>query len=136
MHVVELTGLKGRWQKLGDSPLIIADTGHNEAGIKLIVGQLARLSCQVLRMVIGVVNDKDVNAMLSLLPKDAVYYFTNAQIPRALPANELQQLAKTYGLIGKSYPSVQEALQAAKNDASEQDAIFVGGSNFIVAEVV
>ena len=136
MHVVELTGLKGRWQKLGDSPLIIADTGHNEAGVKLIVGQLARLSCQVLRMVIGVVNDKDVNAMLSLLPKDAVYYFTNAQIPRALPANELQQLAKTYGLIGQNYPTVQEALQAAKNDASEQDAIFVGGSNFIVAEVV
>ena len=70
------------------------------------------------------------------IPGGAVYYFTNAQIPRALPANELQQLAKTYGLIGKSYPSVQEALQAAKNDASEQDAIFVGGSNFIVAEVV
>ena len=136
LHVVELTGLKGRWQKLGDSPLIIADTGHNEAGIKLIVGQLARLSCQALRMVIGVVNDKDVHAMLSLLPKDAVYYFTNAQIPRALPANELQQLAKTYGLIGQNYPTVQEALQAAKNDASEQDAIFVGGSNFIVAEVV
>jgi dihydrofolate synthase/folylpolyglutamate synthase len=87
-------------------------------------------------MVIGVVNDKDVNAMLSLLPKDAVYYFTNAQIPRALPANQLQELAKTYGLIGKSYPSVQEALQAAKNDASTNDVIFVGGSNFIVAEVV
>lgn len=136
MHVVELTGLKGRWQKLGDSPLIIADTGHNEAGIKLIVGQLSRLAYATLRMVIGVVNDKDVNAMLALLPKDAVYYFTNAQIPRALPANELQQLAKTYGLIGQNYPTVQEALQAAKNDASEHDAIFVGGSNFIVAEVV
>jgi dihydrofolate synthase/folylpolyglutamate synthase len=136
MHVVELTGLKGRWQTLGENPLIIADTGHNEAGIKLIVQQLSRIKCTALRMVIGVVNDKDVHAMLALLPKEAVYYFTNAQIPRALPANELQALAKNYGLIGENYASVQEALQAAKNDASETDVIFVGGSNFIVAEVV
>lgn len=135
-HVVELTGLKGRWQTLSENPRIIADTGHNEAGIRLIVGQLSRLSYNTLRMVIGVVNDKDVNTMLSLLPKDAVYYFTNAQIPRALPAKELQELAKNYGLIGQNYPSVQEALNAARNDASEQDVIFVGGSNFIVAEVV
>lgn len=135
-HVVELTGLKGRWQKLGDSPLIIADTGHNEAGIRLIVNQLSRLTYKTLRMVMGVVNDKDVHAMLSLLPKDATYYFTNAAIPRALPASELQELAKNYDLIGKNYPSVQEALLAAKNEASEQDVIFVGGSNFIVAEVV
>jgi dihydrofolate synthase/folylpolyglutamate synthase len=135
MHVVELTGLKGRWQTLGENPLIIADTGHNEAGIKLIVQQLSRIKCTALRMVIGVVNDKDVHAMLALLPKEAVYYFTNAQIPRALPANELQALAKNYGLIGENYASVQEALQAAKNDASETDVIFVGGSNFIVAEV-
>ena len=136
MHVIELTGLQGRWQKLGQNPLIIADTGHNEAGIKLIVGQLNRLLCKTLRMVIGVVNDKDVNAMLSLLPKQAVYYFTNAQIPRALPAAELQELAKNYHLIGQNYPTVQEALQAAKNDACADDVIFVGGSNFIVAEVV
>jgi dihydrofolate synthase/folylpolyglutamate synthase len=136
MHVVELTGLKGRWQTLGENPLILADTGHNEAGIKLIVQQLSRIKCTALRMVIGVVNDKDVHAMLALLPKDAIYYFTNAQIPRALPAQELQTLAKNYGLIGENYASVQEALQAAKNDASETDVIFVGGSNFIVAEVV
>lgn len=136
MQVVNLTGLQGRWQQLGDNPLVIADTGHNEAGIRLIVQQLSRLSYQTLRMVIGVVNDKDVNTMLSLLPKQATYYFTNAHIPRALPAAELQALAKNYDLIGKSYPSVQEALQAAKNDASTDDVIFVGGSNFIVAEVV
>lgn len=136
MRVVELTGLQGRWQKLAENPLIIADTGHNEAGIKLIVGQLSRLQCSTLRMVIGVVNDKDVHAMLALLPKQAVYYFTNAQIPRALPAKELQELAKNYDLIGKTYGSVQEALQAAKADATTHDAIFVGGSNFIVAEVV
>ena len=136
MQVVNLTGLQGRWQQLGEKPLVIADTGHNEAGIRLIVQQLSRLSYQTLRMVIGVVNDKDVNTMLSLLPKQATYYFTNAHIPRALPAAELQALAKNYDLIGKSYPSVQEALQAAKNDASTDDVIFVGGSNFIVAEVV
>lgn len=136
MQVVALTGLQGRWQQLGEKPLIIADTGHNEAGIRLIVQQLSRLSYQTLRMVIGVVNDKDVKTMLSLLPKQATYYFTNANIPRALPANELQALAKNYDLIGKSYPSVQEALNAAKNDASTNDVIFVGGSNFIVAEVV
>lgn len=135
-HVVELTGLKGRWQTLSDKPLIIADTGHNEAGIRLIVQQLSRINCSQLRMVIGVVNDKDVKAMLALLPKQAVYYFTNAQIPRALPANQLQELAKTYGLIGQHYPTVQQALEAAKNDASADDVIFVGGSNFIVAEVV
>lgn len=136
MQVVALTGLQGRWQQLGEKPLVIADTGHNEAGIRLIVQQLSRLSCQTLRMVIGVVNDKDVKTMLSLLPKQATYYFTNANIPRALPANELQTLAKNYDLIGKSYLSVQEALNAAKNDASTNDVIFVGGSNFIVAEVV
>ena len=136
MQVVALTGLQGRWQQLGEKPLVIADTGHNEAGIRLIVQQLSRLSYQTLRMVIGVVNDKDVKTMLSLLPKQATYYFTNANIPRALPANELQALAKNYDLIGKSYSSVQEALNAAKNDASTNDVIFVGGSNFIVAEVV
>ena len=136
LHVVSLTGLKGRWQKLAANPLVIADTGHNEAGIRLIVKQLRSLSYKTLRMVIGVVNDKDVNAMLSLLPKDAVYYFTNANIPRALSSQELQAIAKNYDLIGKNYPSVQEALLAAKNEASNDDVIFVGGSNFIVAEVV
>ena len=135
-HVVEMTGLLGRWQTLGLQPHIIADTGHNEAGIRLIAQQLQTLTYTHLRMVIGVVNDKDVSAMLSLLPRDAIYYFTNAQIPRALPADALQQKAAAYGLYGNTYATVQEALQAAKNDAASTDVIFVGGSNFTVAEVV
>lgn len=136
LKVVEMTGLLGRWQTLGENPRIIADTGHNEAGIRLIAQQLQTLTYTHLHMVIGVVNDKDVSAMLSLLPRNAIYYFTNAQIPRALSADALQAKAALYGLHGNTYATVQEALQAAKNDAASTDVIFVGGSNFTVAEVV
>ena len=135
-NVVELTSLMGRWQKLSSAPLIIADTGHNVAGMQYIVSQITDIKASTKRLVIGMVGDKDITSMLNLLPKDAIYYFCNAQIPRALPAEELKAKASEFGLKGNAYPSVAEALEAAKRDASTSDFIFVGGSNFTVAEII
>ena len=135
-NVVELTSLMGRWQKLSSSPLIIADTGHNVAGMQYIVSQIADIKAENKRLVIGMVGDKDITSMLKLLPKDAIYYFCNAQIPRALPAGELKRKASEFGLKGNAYPSVSDALDSAKHDASTNDFIFVGGSNFTVAEII
>lgn len=134
-NVVELTSLMGRWQKLSTSPLVIADTGHNVAGMQYIVSQIADIKADVKRLVIGMVGDKDITSMLKLMPKDATYYFCNASIPRALPAADLKAKAAEFGLQGSAYASVAEALAAAKRDASESDLIFVGGSNFTVAEI-
>lgn len=135
-NVVELTSLMGRWQKLSSSPLIIVDTGHNVAGMQYIVSQIADIKAENKRLVIGMVGDKDITSMLKLLPKDAIYYFCNAQIPRALPAEELKRKASEFGLKGNAYPSVSDALDSAKRDASTNDFIFVGGSNFTVAEIL
>ena len=134
-NVVELTSLMGRWQKLSTSPLIIADTGHNVAGMQYIVSQIADIKAETKRLVIGMVGDKDITSMLKLLPKDATYYFCNARIPRALPAADLKAKAAEFDLQGNAYASVAEALEAAKHDASENDFIFIGGSNFTVAEI-
>jgi dihydrofolate synthase/folylpolyglutamate synthase len=134
--VVSSTGLLGRWQILSRSPLIIADTGHNEAGIKEVLAQLHATPHKQLHMVIGMVNDKDISTVLNLLPKNATYYFCKANIPRALPAKELQNIAKQNDLQGDTYESVNEALKAAKNNAAIDDLILVGGSTFTVAEVV
>jgi dihydrofolate synthase / folylpolyglutamate synthase len=135
-NVVSLTGLQGRWQQLGENPLIISDTGHNEAGIRLVVDQLLKEPFDRLHIVFGMVNDKDVNTILSLLPENAEYYFTKASIERALDENILMTKATSYGLRGNAYPSVQKALDAAKLNAGKNDLIFVGGSTFVVAEVV
>ncbi len=135
-NVVEFTSLMGRWQKLSSAPLTIADTGHNVAGMQYIVSQIADIEADNKRLVIGMVGDKDITSMLKLLPEDAIYYFCNAQIPRALPAEELKAKASEFGLKGNAYPSVAEALEAAKRDASENDFIFIGGSNFTVAEIL
>jgi dihydrofolate synthase/folylpolyglutamate synthase len=135
-NVVELTSLMGRWQKLSSAPLTIADTGHNVAGMQYIVSQIADIKASTKRLVIGMVGDKDITSMLKLLPKDAIYYFCNAQIPRALPAEELKAKAFEFGLKGNAYPSVADALEAAKRDASENDFIFIGGSNFTIAEIL
>ena len=135
-NVVELTSLMGRWQKLSFAPLIIADTGHNVAGMQYIVSQITDIKASTKRLVIGMVGDKDITSMLKLLPKDAIYYFCNASIPRALPAADLKAKASEFGLKGNAYPSVADALEAAKREASENDFIFVGGSNFTVAEIL
>ena len=134
--VTETTGLQGRWQTLQTRPTIICDTGHNEHGICRVIEQLLSLPCRQLHVVIGMANDKDVDKILCLFPKNAVYYFCKASIPRALPEFELQQKAQTAGLHGNAYATVQEALDAAKNQALDDDIIFVGGSNFVVAEVL
>jgi len=136
LEVVERTGLQGRWQVLGNKPTIVCDTGHNEGGIRLVVEQLAQQSFERLHIVFGMVSDKKIDHVLALLPKNAVYYFTKAHIPRALDEKILQAQAATFGLAGTSYTSVNEALEAAKKNASERDFIFVGGSNFVVAEII
>ena len=136
LEVVERTGLQGRWQVLGTNPTIVCDTGHNEGGIRLVVEQLTQQSFERLHIVFGMVSDKKIDHVLALLPKNAVYYFTKAQIPRALDEKILQAQAATFGLTGTSYASVNEALEAAKNNASARDFIFVGGSNFVVAEII
>lgn len=134
--VCERTGLMGRWQTLNECPKTVCDVGHNVGGFEYIVKQLARQQYKTLRIVIGMVNDKDVNGVLALLPKDAKYYFTRAKVARALQPEELQEKAKEYGLKGNCYPSVANAYEAAIREASTDDFIFVGGSCFVVAEVV
>lgn len=134
--VCERTGLMGRWQTLNECPKTVCDVGHNVGGFEYIVKQLARQQYKTLRIVIGMVNDKDVNGVLALLPKDAKYYFTRAKVARALQPEELQDKAKEYGLKGNCYPSVANAYEAAIREASTDDFIFVGGSCFVVAEVV
>jgi len=135
-QVIEQTNLQGRWQKLSENPLIICDTGHNEAGFRYLAQQLNAQPCDTLRIVIGMVADKDIESVLQLLPKHAFYYFTKASIPRALNEHELQQKASKFKLNGACYESVKKALAKAKSDASPNDFIFVGGSNFVVAEVL
>ncbi|WBA43038.1 bifunctional folylpolyglutamate synthase/dihydrofolate synthase [Hymenobacter canadensis] len=134
-EVRRLTGFLGRWTILGRQPLVICDTGHNEAGIRFIVGQLARLPMQRLHFVLGVVNDKDVSKMLSLLPLHATYYFCQATIPRALPAAELAERAAAVGLQGTVWGPVPAAVDAARAAAAPDDVVFIGGSTFVVAEV-
>jgi dihydrofolate synthase/folylpolyglutamate synthase len=135
-NVITTTGLLGRWQVLSQEPLIIADTGHNEAGIKEVLEQLKITPYERLHMIIGMVNDKDISSVLTLLPKDAIYYFCKANIPRALPAKALQAAAELKGLSGTAHDTVAGALQAAKNKATRGDLILIGGSTFTVAEVV
>ncbi|MBW6482965.1 MAG: bifunctional folylpolyglutamate synthase/dihydrofolate synthase [Vicingaceae bacterium] len=136
LNVVKNTGLMGRWQVLNTQPLTVCDTGHNEAGIKLILAQLAEQDYEKLHIVLGVVNDKDITNILALLPKNAIYYFCQAKIPRALDVHTLAEKATAVGLSGKAFPSVEAAYQAAQQNATTKDLIFIGGSTFVVAEVV
>ncbi|MEG2666002.1 MAG: UDP-N-acetylmuramate dehydrogenase, partial [Bacteroidales bacterium] len=131
----EQTGLKGRWQCLSTSPLVYCDTGHNEAGISLVLKQIEKTPYRKLHIVWGMVSDKDIDHILDLLPAYASYYFCNAAIVRALPAEEMAKAAHEKGLKGKAYDSVLHALNAAKEAASEEDLIYVGGSTFVVAEI-
>ena len=126
----------GRWQIIRRCPKVICDTGHNEAGIKYVVEQLRKESYNQLHIVIGMVNDKDITKVLSLLPKDAIYYFTQAAIDRALKSEDLKEKAAVYNLIGDSYVSVKESIVSSLSAAKESDLIFIGGSNFIVGEAL
>ena len=135
-NVTTLTGLMGRWQKIGESPLTVCDAGHNIGGIGYIAKQLEAQECNTLRIVFGMVSDKDITAVLATMPKKATYYFTQASIQRAMPAAELHKLAGTFGLHGSHYPDVPAALAAAKADSNTDDFIFIGGSCFIVADLL
>jgi len=135
-NVLLNTGLRGRWETLSKQPQVLCDTGHNVAGINFVTEQLRQTPHDKLHFVLGMVNDKDVSGVLKLLPKDAIYYFTKASIPRALPENELAKLAEQYGLKGSTYPTVAEALAAAKKECRPNDLVFVGGSTFVVAEAL
>ena len=135
-NVIENTGLMGRWQIVGQHPKIVMDTGHNQAGIETIVRQLQSEKYEQLHIVFGMVNDKDITSVLGLLPKKAVYYFTQANIPRALDAHLLAEQAAKFNLKGNVYNKISEAFSAAKQQATEKDFIFVGGSTFVVADAL
>ena len=135
-QVCQLTGLMGRWQTISNNPLTICDTGHNVGGMQYITKQLKETPHQRLHIIIGMVNDKDVNTVLSMLPKDAVYYFTQASVKRAMPVEEFAQKAEKHDLHGNSYANVELAYRVAKQNAEKNDLIFVGGSTFIVADML
>ena len=135
-YVTENTGLMGRWQAVRHCPKIVLDTGHNVGGIQYIVRQLSAERYDRLHIVFGMVNDKDISSVLALLPESALYYFTQASIPRALDARSLAEQAGGYGLKGEIYSTVREAFFAAKQNATEKDIIFVGGSTFVVADAL
>ena len=135
-QVTSLTGLQGRWQTLQQEPLVICDTGHNEDGIKEVLKNIANTPHQNLHMVWGMVKDKDVRKILELLPKKANYYFCQPNIPRGKPTEELAQEAQKYKLKGQAYASVAEAYQQALSHAQPNDLVFIGGSTFVVAEVL
>ena len=135
-NVVTNTGLLGRWQVIGNNPLTVCDTGHNEDGIKSIVQQLKNTAYKQLHFIFGTVGDKDPGKVLALLPKQAKYYFVKADIARAMDADELAKRAKEFGLIGEVCASVRDAYSKAQLVADKSDMIFVGGSTFVVAEVL
>jgi dihydrofolate synthase/folylpolyglutamate synthase len=134
--VIGNTGLQGRWQVIGRDPLTICDTGHNKEGLEYVIQQLVKIPATGLHMVIGFVNDKDISSILPMFPINARYYFTRAKVQRAMDEKILQSRAAEYGLKGESYNDVNEALGAARTNASASDLVFVGCSIFIVAEVI
>jgi len=135
-QVKTLTGLHGRWEMLNKKPLTICDTGHNPEGIREVLKNIAAVHYRHLHFVIGVVNDKDISQILSMLPRDALYYFCKPDIPRGLEAESLKQKAESMGLKGETYPSVKAAFDTAQKNADDNDLVFIGGSTFVVAEVV
>ena len=134
-HVVDLTGLKGRWQKLRDRPATYCDTAHNPEGISYLVRQIRSQTYTNLHMVLGMTKGKDIDKMLVLLPADAMYYFCEAKLPRAVEAEMLAAKARVFGLRGVVIHDVNEAMHQALNEAAERDFVFIGGSTFVVAEI-
>lgn len=133
-NVSKNTGLRGRWEIVGNNPLMICDTAHNEAGLKDVVSQIYSTPWKKLYMVLGMVNDKNLDQVLAVLPKEARYFFTQAKIPRALPAGDFARQAKAFGLTGTAISSVHEAVAEARRIAGPHDLIFIGGSTFVVAD--
>lgn len=135
-NVCETTGLMGRWQTIQTEPKVVCDTGHNIGGFEYISKQIASQPCKQLRIVMGMVSDKDINGVLSMLPKNAIYYFTQASVKRARNCEEVEQLANQHELYGKSFPNVIDAYKTALSEADKEDFIYVGGSSFIVADLL
>lgn len=136
LNVVHNTGLLGRWQILQESPKIICDTAHNKHGLEIVLEQLLKEKFDTLHIVLGAVSDKDLDSILPLFPEKAMYYFCKPKVLRGMDAELLSQKAMAYNLIGLTYNSVSEAFEKAKANASKQDLIYVGGSTFVVAEVI
>ncbi|MDR3227181.1 MAG: bifunctional folylpolyglutamate synthase/dihydrofolate synthase [Prevotellaceae bacterium] len=135
-NAAQQTGLRGRWQILSKNPLTICDTGHNSHGLNLSMTQLKSIKRNKLFFVFGMVGDKDLNTVLSLLPKDAFYIFTNADIPRAMPAVDLAKRCAAENLHGETISNVKDALFYARKSAQKDDVIFIGGSTYVVAEII
>ncbi len=135
-NVIKNTGLQGRWQQINEQPKVICDTAHNSHGLKIVLQQVQKQKFDQLHIVLGVVNDKDLDEILPLFPKKATYYFCKPEIPRGLNAENLKDKAVQFQLFGKVYNSVSEAYKSAMKSASKQDFIYVGGSTFVVAEIL
>lgn len=135
-QVKTLTGLHGRWETISQNPLTICDTGHNPEGIAEVLKNIASVTYNHLHFVLGMVNDKDISKVLSMLPQNATYYYCRPDIPRGLEAESLKEKAESFGLQGEVYPNVKAALAAAQKSAKSNDLVFAGGSTFVVAEVV
>jgi len=136
LNVAKNTGLEGRWQELGKFPKIICDTAHNKNGLEVVMSQIQKEKYSTLHIVLGVVNDKDLDEILPLFPKEAIYYFCKPNIPRGLDAEILKEKAATFNLKGEVYRSVSESYKTALQKATDSDFIFVGGSTFVVAEIL
>ncbi|NNC50963.1 MAG: bifunctional folylpolyglutamate synthase/dihydrofolate synthase [Flaviramulus sp.] len=136
LNVISNTGLLGRWQILRENPKVVCDTGHNREGLEYVMNQIAKEKFISLHIVFGVVNDKDISSIVDLLPKKATYYFCKPDLPRGLDANELKRIFNKNGCVGNAYKSVNEAYKEALNNASLNDFIFIGGSTFVVAEII
>lgn len=135
-HVCELTGLRGRWEKIEENPITICDTGHNVNGLEYIVKQLQQQKYEKLHIVFGMVNDKDIEGVLSIMPKDSTYYFCQASVKRAMPSQQLKTLAEAHELKGNTFANVLDAYNSARQNASQNDFIYIGGSSFIVADLI
>jgi dihydrofolate synthase/folylpolyglutamate synthase len=135
LHVVKNTDLLGRWQQLGENPKVICDTAHNKNGLEIVLNQIRKETYNHLHIILGVVNDKELDEVLPLFPKNATYYFCKPNIPRGLDATLLQEKALQFSLTGNTYNSVTEAYSASKNNSTKDDFIYIGGSTFVVAEL-
>lgn len=135
-NVCETTGLMGRWQILGKSPLTVCDTGHNAGGWEYLSRQIKRQKCDNIRIVFGMVDDKDINHVMDMLPKDGIYYFTQATTHRAIPVEKVHECATAHSLHGKCFGSVADAYRQAISDAGNSDFVFIGGSSYVVADLL
>ena len=135
-NVCQNTGLMGRWQILQENPKVVCDTGHNVAGWEYLSRQIKTQPCRQLRIVFGMVDDKDIHSVMELLPRNAIYYWTQAHSKRAIPAEEVKLIAQKHHLNGQAFHDVGAAYEVAKKDAEKEDFIFVGGSSYIVADLL